>query len=558
MKPAFHHFCLVGLLAFVTPLFAFMGRMPPDPEVRRVEARDRGDRILAFLSLSNESPGQLDFLSSDLPKTMALSLAEPRLVVVTPDDLDPSFSGLDAYEHLLFPMQTNGAYLTQSSNSEGPIYLTNVPTHPRFAFMVTQGQTVHAYLCRPMMRTVDPMRSDFSVQSILPGQIVVTQGSRADLPGRYLLVDATNHQRLLKVSPDLWLGDARTPASWFEKAKADYLVVGSYRDSGDNQVRLRLWLLSKKDGAGKLFYNGTLPTDRIMEESASLAPLLLARLQNLPVVESVSFQTTPAGAHVSLAGVYLGTTPFVSAALPAGEGNFTWWHPAAKFVPGRRPTGAGEVRAALTNGWTLALRPEDKGTTNALALNPVGGTGVIQISLGSNKGAHLWVDGNLVASGEPAQEVRLSPGEHLVSSQLFNGGPTRRFRIPVMPQQATLLEFNPGVAQNRKILPGRELTVFFGTLSLVGAIGTVYSVVRRGEFSDRAAISSLQGLATYSNETAAYQAWNTSAMAFAYSTGAALLATLGFRILDIHQSEIRLETRYQHGPDVRLQFKREF
>jgi hypothetical protein len=128
----------------------------------------------------------------------------------------------------------------------------------------------------------------------------------------------------------------------------------------------------------------------------------------------------------------------------------------------------------------------------------------------------------------------------------------------VLPHQATLLYFNPELNQNRRLLPGRELTVFFGALSLVGVVGTVYSVVRRDEYSDRAAISFLQRLSMYSNENVAYNSWNTTASVFAYSTGAALLATLGFRILDIHQSEIRLETRYQHGPDVRLQFKREF
>lgn len=547
------------ILALMAPLGAFMGRMLPAPEVRRVEATDRPDRHLSFLPLSNESPGQLPFLAADLPKTLALALAEPRWIQVGRTDRDPVVTGLDAYEVLAFP-RTAGGLLTQTgSNSEGPVLLSNLPSHPRFSHAYTQASGAVVFLHRPAWRTVDAMRPDFNTNQLAPGQAVFRPASRPDLPPRVILQDATNDQRLLRVSPEMWMGDPRSVPEWFARTKADYLVTGSYKDLGDNQIRLKLILFVRHTGEGRIFYDGILPTERVLEESASLPNLLLGTLQGRAMVEPITFVTTPPGAHVHVSGSYLGTTPFVAPALPVGPQVFTWWHPDARPSSNSRPTGAGVPVAVHSNGFTLDLKPSDRHGTNFLVLNPATGTGRLQIQLKTNA-AHLWLDGQLIASGIGTTNLRLPPGEHLLSTQPI-GSPfaPRKFRITIEPDHLCRLQLDPRLQPDSvRPLPARDLTTLFGALSVVSLSGTLYATYRRDDFIDRGNVARSKYLDAANSEFAQAAEWNKAVTAGLWITGTSLLGTLIFRILDIHQREIRIETSLSHGPDVRLQYQREF
>jgi hypothetical protein len=652
---------LLLLLLSAPAAFPFAGKIRPPKDIARVWAEDRLERTLALYALVNETPGTNDWLRFDIPRTLALSLQATVAITIPANMAQPVLRGLEAYNPLTFTVGASN-YRRSPQASTNIVFFSDVATNTNLAYILTNGEERTVLRDRSNTIYLDPMRSDWNASNLLPGQFLWTNHGISRLPPRLCFQETNGWRRTLRVIESLYDSGAVAPADLFARVNADFHLTGTLADLGENRVRLRLALIDRNRKSVQPLLDRVLVPERWVEETATVAPLLLALLQERELVTNLVFTSKPEGAYVYLGGRFAGSTPLTLDAWPAGPVHLRVWHQKAAWDLDAQAAQFG-ARCLSNTGEELIVRfrPEDSGATNVLPFTPPKKAGTLRVSVGGVSRSDIWLDGELVASGTNAFESLMEVGPHAVAVRASRLAPVAtapsrlattvtpttntttiayattnttttayattnttttayatsnatatanaanhatatanamtnattppnvmtnatpipnsaniRTRNPAWDFQDRLFQIN--IRQDSltelslKLKPVRRIsgfesvfldpdrnTVIFGSLSLVGAAAVVYSLLRRGEFEERARLANARGdISGFAVEGKAYSDWNDTLIGCAIAGGSALALTLVFRVVAISRQEIRIETEFRHGPDVKLTWKSEF
>jgi len=563
------------LLLLAPAAFPFAGKVRPPKDIVRLWAEDRLERTLALYALVNESPGTNDTLRRDIPRTLALSLQSTVPFTLPAGQARPVLHGLEQYDPLTFTVGAKD-WQRNPSAATNVVFFSDVATNTNLAYILTNGTERTVLRDRSNTIYLDPMRPDWNPSNLLPGQWVWTNRDLPGLPPRFCFQETNAWRRTLRVFDSLYESGAAAPGEIFSRVNADYHLLGTLADLGENRIRLRLLLLDAQRKSAQPLLDKVLAPERWVEETAEVAPLLLALLQGRPMVTNLVFTSEPEGAYVYLDGRYAGATPLTLGALPAGAVSVRFWHQKVRWDAESHARALG-ARCLSNAGDSLVVdfQPADSGGTNRVPFAAPRKAGSLRVSVGGTPRADIYLDGEIVAASTNHWEARIEAGPHALSVRASKAAPAgsnaappdfqeRLFQIGV--RQDALSELSLAMKPVRRpsgferifLDPDRN-TVIFGSLGLVGAAATVYTLLKNGEYDERNRLAYARGdYDTYLAEWKTWYQWNQALTACGVATGAALALTLTFRIASISRQEIRIETEYHHGPDVRLRWRSEF
>lgn len=603
----------IGLCAALLPageLLAFAGRIKPAKEIVRVYAQDRTNRTISFLALANLSPGTNDFLAKDVLKNIALILSGTKTVQLASDDLALSLMNA-SYETTLF---TNRFVRTVPADTN--LFLSDLLTNSRYAYCYTNsargaGVSVLAALQRSNALYIDPMiagtNGGFSITNLRPGEFLLTNRTVSNLPPLMVFAESNGYVRTLEVVNQIWEGRNIPVGEVMTLNGSDYLVTGEMKALPENHLSLSLYLFNQRKGWVKQIFKKEIVPERWYEETATVPQIILAEIQGREIVTNLSFTSSPPGAFVYFNGQYIGATPFTLVAWPAGDYKARLWH-ANGFFDGMATKDYLATNLSNPSAWIFSNRQElaaihlekkFSGTTQHALFLKDNRAGTFRLSV-KGAPADLYLNSQLIAVRTNAWEDRLETGNYFLELRVPKKAPlggtnglTNLAALASLTNESaksnTVLKKSGASAEEEPVYAKKlirlqikhealtDLSVFLRPLPAPSPLGRFlfdhyrntkifliltmtlvaagsYAFYRQLSYDDkfRAAAAQGSGAATFYNSQTTY--WSGWAQGLGAGAAGAGILTLISRILDVTSTEIRIETDYNHSPDVQFRY----
>lgn len=591
-------------------LHGFAGRIKPAKEIVRVYAQDRTNRTISFMALANLSPGTNDYLAKDVLKNIALILSGTKTLQLASDDLALSLMNA-SYEPYLF---TNR--FVRSVATDTNLFLSDLFTNNRYAFCYTNSSrgapvSVIASLQRSNTFYIDPMiagtNGGFSLTNLRPGEFLLTNRTVSNLPPLMVFAESNGYVRTLEVVNQIWEGKNIAVGDVLAMNGSDYLVTGDMKALPENHLLLSLYLFNQRKGWVKQIFKKDLVPERWYEETATVPQIILAEIQGRDIATNITFTSSPPGAFVYFNEQYIGATPFTLVAWPAGDYRVRLWH-ANGFFDGAGTREYLSTNFATPSAWVFSNRHEltsihlekkFSGTTQHALFLRDNRAGTFRLAV-KGPPADLYLNSQLIAVRTNAWEDRLETGSYFLELRVPKKAPENGTNgLTNLAALATLTNQSPrpndarvsnqsaveeGPLYGKKLirlqikhealtdlsvllkpLPppsplGRFLfdhyrnTKIFLILTMTLTAAGSYAFYRYLSYDDkfRAASAQGSGAASFYNSQANY--WRYWALGVGGGAAGAGILTLISRILDVTSTEIRIETDYNHSPDVQFRY----